>query len=233
MYGVAIQLPDCLLVLGYEHWKAGWVILPMGLIVVAVMFLGGFVVDRGWLVWMFRLGLAGMTATGLWLARIDVYTPWQWVMGVSSLWAVFAGLCMSPVSQLTFEGQPPEKAAATGGMKFFMRSFNGAVGILLAGVLIDQGTWWGLDFVRDAIVPGQGALQADVPGIRDHLVRHGSTPTEAVTQAEAVLGSWVNLHAQVIGYRIGLRFCAYLSAVGLVISCFISRRKEPSIFDAG
>jgi MFS transporter, DHA2 family, multidrug resistance protein len=232
MYGVAIQLADCLLALGYEHWKTGWVTLPMGLIVVAVMFLGGFIRDRGWLVWMFRLGLAGMTAMGFRLARIDVYTPWQWVMGVTSLWAVFAGLCMSPVSQLTFEGQPASAATATGGMKFFMRSFNGTVGILLAGILIDQGAWWGLDFVRDAIVQGQGPVQADVPAIRDHLLRHGSTPAEAVAQGEAVLGYWVNLHSQVIGYRIGLRACAYLSAVGLVITCFISRRKEPSIFDA-
>jgi DHA2 family lincomycin resistance protein-like MFS transporter len=233
LYGVAIQLPNCLLVLGYEHWKMGWVILPMGLLVPAAMFVGGFVRQRGALVWLYRLGLAGMTVVGLWLARIDIYTPWQWVMGVSSLWAVFAGLSMSPVAQLTFEGQAAASAAATGAMKFFMRSFNGTVGILLAGVLIDQGAWWGLDFVRDAIVQGQGAVQADLPGIRDHLVRHGSTPAEAVSQGEAVLGSWVNLHAQVIGYQTGLRFCAYLSAVGLVVACFISRRKEPSIFDAG
>src|SRR5262249_34915179 len=93
MYGVAIQLGNCLLVLGYEHWKTGWVTLPMGLIVVAVMFLGGFVRDRGRLVWLFRVGLAGMTVVGFWLARVDIYTPWQWVMGVSSLWAVFAGMC--------------------------------------------------------------------------------------------------------------------------------------------
>jgi MFS family permease len=233
MYGVAVQLPNCLLVLGYEHWKTGWVILPMGLIVTAVMFVGGFVRDRGWLVWMFRVGLAGTTALGFWLARIDVYTPWQWVMGVSSLWAVFAGLCMSPVSQLTFEGQPPAAAGATGGMKFFMRSFNGTVGILLAGVLIDQGAWWGLEFVRDSVVRGQGAVQVDVPAIRDHLLRHGSSPAQAGAQANAVLGHWVNLHAQVIGYRTGLRACAWLSAAGLVVTCFISRRKEVNVFDAG
>jgi DHA2 family multidrug resistance protein len=233
MYGVAIQLGNCLLVLGYEHGKTGWVTLPMGLIVVVVMFLGGFVRDRGRLVWMFRVGLGGMTVVGLWLARIDIYTPWQWVMGVSSLWAVFAGLCMSPVSQLTFEGQPPEAAGATGGMKFFMRSFNGTVGILLAGVLIDQGAWWGLEFVRDSVVQGQGAVQADVPTLRDHLARRGSTPTDAAAQGQAVLGSWVNLHAQVIGYRQGLRFCAWLSAAGLLVSLFIRRRKEISIFDAG
>ncbi len=233
MYGVAIHLANCLLELGYEHWKTGWVMLPMGLIVVVVMFLGGFVRDRSRLVWMFRLGLAGMTVLGFWLSRIDVYTPWQWVMGVSSLWAVFAGLCMSPVSQLTFEGQPAGAAGATGGMKFFMRSFNGTVGILLVGVLVEQGTWWGLDFVRDGIVQGQGAVQADEPAIRDYLVRHGSAPQTAATEAHAVLGSWVDLHAQVIGYRIGLRVCAYLSAVGLVVTCFISRRKETSIFDSG
>jgi DHA2 family multidrug resistance protein len=233
LYGVAIQLPNGLLLLGYEHWKTGWVILPMGLIVLAAMFLGGFVRQRGTLVWLYRVGLAGMTVAGLWLAQIDVYSPWQWVMGLSSLWAVFAGMCLSPIAQLTFEGQPPAMAGATGAMKFLMRSFNGTVGILLAGVLIDRGAWWGLDFVRDAIVQGQGAVQADVPGIRDHLVRHGSTAQAAATQARAVLGQWVNLHAQVIGFRTGLRFCAYLSAAGLVVSCFISRRKEPSIFDAG
>jgi hypothetical protein len=182
-------------------------------------------------VWFFRVGLAGMTVVGFWLARIDIYTPWQWVMGVSSLWAVFAGMGMSPIAQLTFEGQAPEAAAATGGMKFFMRSFNGTVGILLAGVLLDQGTWWGLEFVRDGIVPGQGALQADMPLIRDHFVRHGSAPAAAAAQADAVLGYWVNLHAQVIGYRRALRFCAYLSAAGLIVACFIHRRKEISVFD--
>src|SRR5262249_56653515 len=122
---------------------------------------------------------------------------------------------------------------ATGGMKFFMRSFNGTVGILLAGVLIDQGTWWGLEFVRDSVVQGQGPVEADVPALRDNLVRRGSTPEATAVQGEAVLGHWVNLHAQVIGYRQGLRFCAWLSAAGLVVSLFIHRRKEVSIFDAG
>ncbi|MDB5308898.1 MAG: transporter [Gemmataceae bacterium] len=233
LYGVAVQLPNCLLVLGYEHWKTGLVILPMGLIVLAVMFLGGFVRPRGRLVWLFRVGLAGMTVVELWLARIDIYTPWQWVMGVTSLWAVFAGVCLSPIAQLTFEGIPPELVGPTSAMKFFMRSFNGTVGILLAGVLIDQGTWWGLEFVRDSVVHGQGAGQADVPAIRDHLARHGSAPPAAATQAQAVLDGWVNLHAQVIGYRTGLRGCAYLSAAGLVVSLFIHRRKEFSVFDAG
>ncbi len=233
MYGVGIQLPNGLLLLGYEHWKTGWVTLPSGLILVAAMFLGGFVAQRAKLVWLFRIGLAGMTVVGLWLAQIDIYTPWQWVMGVSSLWAAFAGMSMSPIAQLTFEGQPPAAAAATGGMKFFMRSFNGTVGILLAGVLLDSTTAWGLEFVRDSVVPGQGALQADVPLIRDDLVRHGSAPPAAAAQADAVLGSWIDLHAQVIGYRRALRFCAYLSAAGLIVSCFIHRRKEFNVFDTG
>jgi hypothetical protein len=37
----------------------------------------------------------------------------------------------------------------------------------------------------------------------------------------------------VIGYRWGLRCCAYLSAAGLAVSLFIHRRKEVSIFDSG
>jgi hypothetical protein len=117
-------------------------------------------------------------------------------------------------------------------MKFFMRSFNGTVGILLAGVLIDQGTAWGLEFVRDSVVRGQGGVQVDVPAIQDHLRRRGADDRAAVAQSEAVLGYWVHLHAQLIGYRTGLRCCAYLSAVALAISFFIRRRKEISVFDA-
>jgi hypothetical protein len=79
----------------------------------------------------------------------------------------------------------------------------------------------------------QGAVQADVPALRDHLVLRGSTPQAAAAQSEAVLGSWVDLHAQVIGYRWGLRFCACLSAAGFLVACLIGRRKEPSIFDSG
>jgi hypothetical protein len=64
LYGVAVQLPNCLLLLGYEQFKTGWVILPMGLLVLAAMFLGGFIRHRGSLVWLYRVGLARMTLAG-------------------------------------------------------------------------------------------------------------------------------------------------------------------------
>ena len=227
-----MQLSNCLLALGYEHDKTGWVMAPMSLVLLTVMILGGLTGRRDWYVWFLRVGLAGMTAVGCWLPRIDIYTPWQWVMGMTCLWALFAGLCMAPLAQLIFEGQPPQVSADTGGMKFFMRSFGGTLGILLAGILIDHGSWWGLDFVRTSIVPGQGALQADLPALQDYLLRHGSTPTEAAAQAHAVLGDWVDLHAHLIGYRTALRCCAYLSAAGLLVSFFISRRKEFSTLDS-
>jgi hypothetical protein len=64
------------------------------------------------------------------------------------------------------------------------------------------------------------------------MIRHGSTPAEAVSRAQVYLEYWVHLHAQVIGYRIALLFCAILAAIGLAIATFIDRRKEASVFDA-
>jgi MFS family permease len=232
LYGVAVQLPFALLLIGYEHVKTGWVMLPMSLAVLATMLVGGSVAwRRGGHVWALRIGLAGMTAAGFALARLDLYTSWPWVMGVSFVWAVFAGMCLAPIAVLTFEGQPAEEAGTTGAMKFLLRALGSTLGVLIAGVLIDRGTAWGLEFVRDGVRHGQGALQLAEPDVRDHMARHGSAPPAAAAQADALLGYWVNLHARVIGYRIGLRFCAYLSAAGLVVSCFISRRKEISIYD--
>jgi MFS family permease len=232
LYGVAIQLPQYMLMRGYEHVKTGWVTLPMSLVLLATMVVGGCVRDRAWYVWMLRLGLAGMTVLGLVLARVDYYTAWQWLMAVTCAWAFCAGVCLPAIGRLAYEGQRPEQASATGAMKFFTRSFGATVGVLMAGILLDRAATWGLDFIRDSITLGQGALEVTEPAIRDYMVRHGSTPPEAAAQAEALLGHWVNLHAQVIGYRVALRFCAYASALGMVLSFFISRRKEFSTFDA-
>jgi MFS family permease len=231
LYGVAVQLPHALLLIGYEHVKTGWVMLPMSLVVLATMLLGEWLTRRSNHVWALRLGLAGMAVAGFGLARLDLDSSWQWVMGVSAVWGVFAGMCLPPIAVLTFEGQQPQEAATTGAMKFLMRALGGTVGILVAGIVIDRGAAWGLDFVRDSITHGQGALQVAQIGIRDHMARQGSAPPAAAEQADAVLGYWVNLHAGVIGYRIGLRFCAYLAAAGLAVACFISRRKEVSIYD--
>jgi DHA2 family lincomycin resistance protein-like MFS transporter len=233
MYGMAIQLPHYLVLRGYEHWKTGWVTLPMSLVLTATMVLGAFIVKRTWMVWTLRLGLAGMTVLGFWLSRVDLYTSWQWLMAVTMGWGFCAGICLPVIARLVYEGQPAEQVATTGAMKFFMRAFGGTVGILLAGVFLDQAATWGLDYVRTSMTLGQGALQVTEPAILNHMVRRGSAPPEAAAQTEALIGYWVNLHAQIIGYRAALHLCARASAVGLAISCFISRKKEISVLDAG
>jgi len=232
MYGVAIQLSRYLLLRGYERWKSGWVLLPMGLVLLATMLLGGLLVRRIQCVWALRLGLAGMTVTGFWLSRADLYTSWQWLMATTTLWAFFAGLCLPPIGRLVYEGQPPAQASSTGAMKFFMRAFGGTLGILVAGILLDRAAAWGLDFVRDSVRLGQGALEVTQPEIRDHMTRRGSAPAEAVARTDATIGYWVHLHAQIIGTRTAFRFCAYLSAIALVIACLISSSKEISVLDS-
>jgi hypothetical protein len=69
------------------------------------------------------------------------------------------------------------------------------------------------------------------PAVREHFADHGSAPAAAAAQTEALLGSWVDLYAVVIGYRNALRFCACASGVGLLLSFFVSR-KGFCVFDA-
>jgi hypothetical protein len=232
LYGVALHLPNCLLSLGFEHWKTGWVTLPMALAMLAAMLAATAVWQRHHSVWLLRGGLAGMTLLGFTLARIDLYTSWQWVLGLSAAWGVCAGVCLPPIALLTLEGQKPEVAAATGVMKFLVRALGSTVGVLAAAVVLDRATAWGLEYVRASMVEGQGPLQIVEPAVRDHMAYLGSGPERAAAQTDALLGTWVQMHAQVIGYRAVLRFCAYLSGVGLVISFLISRRKEISVYDA-
>jgi predicted MFS family arabinose efflux permease len=232
LYGVALLLPDCLLAVGYDYWKTGWVMMPMGITLVGSMLLGAMLWRRHHYVWLLRVGLTGMTVFGLALARLDLFVTWQWVIGMSMLWALFGGVCLAPIGQLTYEGQRADAAATTGALKFFVRSFSATVGVLVAAILLDRSTAGGLEYVRASVVRGQGTLETVEPALRTHFVHQGSAPANAATQTSALLGSWVDQHALIIGYRSSFRFCAYLSAVGLGIAFFISRRKEISVFDA-
>jgi hypothetical protein len=47
-----------------------------------------------------------------------------------------------------------------------------------------------------------------------------------------VIGSWVDLHAQIIGHRAVMRACTATSGMALFVACFIRTAKEFSIFDA-
>jgi hypothetical protein len=232
LYGIALHLPNCLLALGFEHWKTGWVTLPMALVMLAAMLVATFVWQRHHNVWLLRAGLAGMTVFAFGLARVDLYTSWEWVLTLSAVWGACAGVCLPPIAQLTYEGQTPEAAGATGVMKFLVRALASTVGVLAAAVVLDRGTAWGLEFVRDSMVEGQGELQIVEPSVRAHMTYLGSAPEKAASQTDALLGTWVQMHAQVIGYRAALSFCACLSGVGLLISFLISRRKEISVYDA-
>jgi MFS family permease len=232
LYGVALHLPSFLLALGYQHWKTGWVMMPMALALVAAMLLGATIWRRKHYVWLLRAGLAGMTFFGFVIAQLDLFATWQLVLVLSVVWGFCGGLCMAPIAQLTYEGQRPEAVASTGAMKFLIRAFSALVAVLAAAVLLDRSTADGLEYVRASVVRGQGTLETVEPDLRLHMTHQGSDPATAVTQSEALLGSWVDQHALVIGYRSAFRFCANLSAVGLVISLFISRRKEFSVFDA-
>jgi hypothetical protein len=114
------------------------------------------------------------------LARVDLYATWQWLMGMTCLWAVFAGICLAPIAQLTYEGQQPAAAATTGAMKFFIRSLSGTVGILVAAIVIDRSTTGGLEYVRASVVQGQGTLQVVEPALRTHMATV-STPASCVS----------------------------------------------------
>jgi predicted MFS family arabinose efflux permease len=232
LYAVALFLPNYLLLIGYQQWKSGLMLLPMGFCLTVSMLLSALPTERGWYVWLLRAALAGMTWMCFQLASVDLYTTWTWLIAVTCLWAACAGLCLGPIAQLTYQGQEPQVAGTTGAFKFFIRAFGATLGVLATAIVLDRGTWWGLEYVRDSVVLGQGTLQVSKTAIRDHMSRHGSTQVTAGVQTEALLGYWANLHAQIIGYRTALRFCAYLSAIALGISCFISLRKEFSVFDA-
>jgi hypothetical protein len=231
LYGVAIMVPRYLLLRGYPEWHAGLVMIPGALVMMTTMILAGIVARRSFKVFAVWIALAGTTASTFWLSRLDLYTPWQWTMAMTCVSGAFSGVSLALLVKLTFEGQTAADVAHTGAMKFFLRLFGGTVGTLGASILLVSSTAVAFEDLRLGMPPGRGPYALVEEAVRAHMIARGSPPPVAAAQAPAVIGGWVSLNAQVIGYQSVLRYLALLSAVALLISVFIGRRPEISILD--
>ncbi len=89
---------------------------------------------------------------------------------------------------------------------------------------------WEIEVARRALAAAKAEQSRDENTLQFTTEDSAKAIHEARSDLEAANARLVLAEAD--HKRYAAVFCAYLSAAGLFVSCFISRRKEPSIFDA-
>ena len=83
--------------------------------------------------------------------------------------------------------------------------------------------------MRQKITRGRPAVEQVERQLARYAREGGSAPEVASNQASALIGSWIAINAQMLGFRGVIRYLLALSGLGFVVSLFIARGVEADI----
>jgi MFS family permease len=221
---LAVVVARYLTACGFQTWQAGLILAGAGAVSLAMMFLGSLAAQHArarhtlGLLW---LGLAGMTASTVWLSFVDITAPWHRVLAGTLLAAAFGGLALGPTIAFMVRDQSADEELRVRASKFFLRFFGGSLGILLAGVIFATGLNVAHESLRLGMIPGLDPTHRIRHAIESHAVQRGSSHPDASAQATALLETWIQQNARVMGYQTTLRWVAVFSGAALAVSLLL------------
>jgi len=227
--GLINSMPGYLTLRGYQTVTVGWVAVPGALVLIATLVISGAISDRVHTLRTMQGGLLIATLSLFMLLQLDLYTSKEWIAGVVCLYSVGAGMVLPTGLRLLFEGQAPEAVQQLASVKVAIRFFAIVVGFLASSIILVRGTDWNQDQLRQKITRGRPAVEQVERQLARYAREGGSAPEVASNQASALIGSWIAINAQMLGFRGVIRYLLVLSGLGFVVSLFITRGVEADI----
>ncbi len=140
LFGTTYLLPVYLQDLGgWASWQAGTALLPSGLMLAVMLYVGGAMTDRFSMRWTLFIGLmAFLVSNAAFLWRLEPVDLW-WFVGITLVGRVGLGLTIPSLNAGATQVAPEAYASTITVMMGFFRALGGAVGVGLVGVLLELG----------------------------------------------------------------------------------------------
>jgi DHA2 family multidrug resistance protein len=225
LFGSLVMLPVFLQVLlGYPALQAGIALMPrgyaslfatpiVGLIVGYVdprkLMVLGFLIGAGSLFWFSHLNLE----VGYW----NLFWP-QFFQGLSF------SLLMVPLTVVSMDRIAPEAIGNAASLFNVMRNLGGSVGIAATQTLLARFRQGQTNILGSHVSPYSLSTQLRLEGLHRMFVAHGSDPTTAAGQSNALLWGMVQRQAAMLSYLDVFRLMAFLLLLAIP---FVVLLKKP------
>ncbi|HVN33583.1 MAG TPA: DHA2 family efflux MFS transporter permease subunit [Thermoanaerobaculaceae bacterium] len=225
LFGSLVMLPVFLQVLlGYPALQAGIALMPrgyaslfatpiVGLIVGYVdprkLMTLGFLIGAGSLFWFSHLNLE----VGYW----NLFWP-QFFQGMSF------SLLMVPLTVVTMDRIAPEAIGNAASIFNLLRNLGGSVGIAVTQTLLARFRQGQTNILGSHVSPYSLGTQIRLEGLNRMFVAHGSDPTTAASQSNAVLWGMVQRQAAMLSYLDVFRLMTFLLLLAIP---FVALLKKP------
>ncbi|MAO55266.1 MAG: MFS transporter [Rhodospirillaceae bacterium] len=213
---------------GYTATKAGLVLVPAGLLLVALMQASGRLADRVPPHWPIIVGCSSFAVAAMVLATIDVNTAFITV----ALLAMFTRGSMSLISpnmgKAALSAVPAEKMAQGAGTFNFFRQMGGAFGVNMTAVTIEMRTAYHADFLTATQTNVKGPTAEMLDRVRELLNAAGVPSPADGAMALDYLGRVVYAQANTFAFHDSFRQIAVIFALTVIPAIVLGRSRSNS-----
>ena len=213
------------IVQGFSPLQAGLVLMPAGLVLGAVLPIGGYLTDRLPARWLIMTGLACFALSSWWMGSADANTPfwtfaWWLVLGRVGLGLINPSLNVGGLRAL-----PPELLGQGAGMINFFRQLGGALGTNILSVVLDRRTFFHSDVLTSLQSADNSATRELLRSMERIFAQAGAAPDLQSAAALHYLGRVVQAQAYMLGFRDSFLVAALVFTLALVPAWIMGSRR--------
>jgi EmrB/QacA subfamily drug resistance transporter len=226
LFGSVYLVPLCVqIVQGFSPLEAGLVLMPAGLVLGAVLPIGGYLTDRLPARWLIMTGLACFALSSWWMGSADANTPfwtfaWWIVLGRIGL-----GLINPSLNVAALRALPPKLLGQGAGMINFFRQLGGALGTNVLSVVLDRRTFFHSDVLTSQQTAANSATMELLHTMQRVFAQAGADADLQNAAALHYLGRVVQAQAYTLGFRDSFIVVALVFTLALIPAWIMGRAR--------
>lgn len=200
--------------LPYDATDAGLILMPGGLVMMALMPIAGFLVHKVQPKYLICFGFL-ISAMALYhLASFNTLVSFKYIAVARIFQSCGFAFLFVPIQTLAYSDLPSGKSNNASALINLMRNLGGSVGISVGATLLARRSQIHQDRLVSHLTANSYAFQHGLHNLVQRFISHGVAPNEAKTRALAVINHQVQSQSAML---------SYLDAfVVLLIACLIA-----------
>jgi MFS transporter, DHA2 family, multidrug resistance protein len=227
LYGTTALLPILLqTVMGYTAMQSGLVLLPGGLVLLAILPLVGWLLGRVEPRWIVVLGLC-IIATGLiqlshFSLQADMHAAiWAWIVSRTGTAFLFV-----PINVMAFYFVAPDKINNAAGLINLARNLGGSMGISLVATMLDRRAQFHQASLAGDMHGGSGIYHAAMQHLTHMLMTRGENAAQAANVANGLLYQELQRQATMFSFVDNFWLMAMI-CVAVIPLLFLMKKAKP------
>ena len=227
LYGSTVLLPIMLQTLmGYTAMLSGLVLSPGGFVVLLMLPLVARLLSKFEARWLVVYGLLVTSLSLLHMASFNLYIDFRTAMLARIFQSAGMAFLFVPINVMAFYFIPNEKINNATGIINLARNVGGSVGIANVTTLLARRTQVHQAILVSHLTPLDAPYRAAVEGASQLLLKQGSSPTQAVTQAQALLYGNLLRQSSMLAF-VDAFWLLGLTFMGMIPLMFLLKKATP------